>query len=200
MEYKAPAFFLRDARYITHDRILHQSYRNRPEGPFERWRVSVDYGTANPTSMGLWGEKVGVWYRVEEYYYDSRREGRQQTDAEYADALERLAAGRSIERVIVDPSAASFLEALRRRGYRVVKANNDVADGIRVTADLLRQGKIVICEGCRDCLRELAQYCWDEKAGKDAPRKEHDHAMDEMRYFRFLECNADFGMEQHDLD
>ena len=154
-----------------------------PEGPFERWRVSVDYGTANPTSMGLWGEKVGVWYRVEEYYYDSRREGRQQTDAEYADALERLAAGRSIERVIVDPSAASFLEALRRRGYRVVKANNDVADGIRVTADLLRQGKIVICEGCRDCLRELAQYCWDEKAGKDAPRKEHDHAMDEMRYF-----------------
>ena len=133
--------------------------------------------------MGLWGEKVGVWYRVEEYYYDSRREGRQQTDAEYADALERLAAGRSIERVIVDPSAASFLEALRRRGYRVVKANNDVADGIRVTADLLRQGKIVICESCRDCLRELAQYCWDEKAGKDAPRKEHDHAMDEMRYF-----------------
>lgn len=157
--------------------------RPAPEGPFERWRVSVDYGTANPTSMGLWGEKVGVWYRVEEYYYDSRREGRQQTDAEYADALERLAAGRSIERVIVDPSAASFLEALRRRGYRVVKANNDVADGIRVTADLLRQGKIVICEGCRDCLRELAQYCWDEKAGKDAPRKEHDHAMDEMRYF-----------------
>ena len=61
--------------------------RPAPEGPFERWRVSVDYGTANPTSMGLWGEKVGVWYRVEEYYYDSRREGRQQTDAEYADAL-----------------------------------------------------------------------------------------------------------------
>ena len=157
--------------------------RSAPEGPFDEWRISVDYGTANPASFGLWGRKGAVWYRVEEYYYDSRREGRQQSDAEYADALERLAAGRSIERVIVDPSAASFLEALRRRGYRVVKANNDVADGIRVTADLLRQGKIVICEGCRDCLRELAQYCWDEKAGKDAPRKEHDHAMDEMRYF-----------------
>ena len=157
--------------------------RPAPEGPFERWRVSVDYGTANPTSMGLWGEKVGVWYRVEEYYYDSRREGRQQTDAEYADALERLAAGRSIERVIVDPSAASFLEALRRRGYRVVKANNDVADGIRVTADLLRQRRIVLCRPCRDCLREMALYCWDERSGRDAPRKEHDHAMDEMRYF-----------------
>ena len=154
-----------------------------PEGPFSRWRVSVDYGTVNPLSMGLWGEKNGVWYRVEEVYYDSRREGRQKTDAEYAEMLERLAAGREIQRVIVDPSAASFIEALRQRGWRVVKADNDVADGIRVTADLLRQRKIVLCRACRDCLREMALYCWDEKTGKDAPKKEHDHAMDEMRYF-----------------
>ena len=154
-----------------------------PEGAFSRWRVSVDYGTVNPLSMGLWGERDGVWYRVEEVYYDSRREGRQKTDAEYADMLDRLAAGREIQRVIVDPSAASFIETLRQRGWRVKKANNDVADGIRVTADLLRQRRIVLCNTCRDCLREMALYCWDEKAGKDAPKKEHDHAMDEMRYF-----------------
>ena len=153
------------------------------EGAFSRWRVSVDYGTVNPLSMGLWGERDGVWYRVEEAYYDSRREGRQKTDAEYADMLDRLAAGREIQRVIVDPSAASFIETLRQRGWRVKKANNDVADGIRVTADLLRQRRIVLCNTCRDCLREMALYCWDEKAGKDAPKKEHDHAMDEMRYF-----------------
>ena len=85
--------------------------------------------------------------------------------------------------MIVDPSAASFIETLRQRGWRVKKANNDVADGIRVTADLLRQRRIVLCNTCRDCLREMALYCWDEKAGKDAPKKEHDHAMDEMRYF-----------------
>ena len=154
-----------------------------PEGPFSAWRVSVDYGTVNPLSMGLWGQKNGVWYRVEEAYYDSRREGRQKTDAEYADLLEQLAAGREIQRVIVDPSAASFMEALRQRGWQVVKADNDVADGIRVTADLLRQRRIVLCRPCRDCLREMALYCWDERPGRDAPRKEHDHAMDEMRYF-----------------
>ena len=154
-----------------------------PEGPFSAWRVSVDYGTVNPLSMGLWGQKNGVWYRVEEAYYDSRREGRQKTDAEYADLLEQLAAGREIQRVIVDPSAASFMEALRQRGWQVVKADNDVADGIRVTADLLRQRRIVLCRPCRDCLREMALYCWDERTGRDAPRKEHDPAMDEMRYF-----------------
>ena len=57
------------------------------------------------------------------------------------------------------------------------------ADGIRITADLLREGRLVICRGCKDCLREMALYCWDPKAGRDAPKKENDHAMDDMRYF-----------------
>ena len=147
------------------------------------WRISVDYGTSNPASFGLWGQKDGVWYRTEEFYYDSHQSGCQKTDAEYAEDLERLAAGRVIQRVIVDPSAASFIELLRRRGFRVVKADNTVTDGIRVTADCLRSGRLQICRECRDCLREMALYCWDERSGGDAPRKEHDHAMDEMRYF-----------------
>ena len=143
----------------------------------------MDYGTANPASFGLWGERNGVWHRVEEFYYDSRRTGRQRTDAEYAGDLADLAGGREIQRVIVDPSAASFMEALRRRGFQVVRADNAVSDGIRVTADLLRSGRMRIGRGCRDCLREMELYCWDERGGGDAPRKEHDHAMDEMRYF-----------------
>ena len=153
------------------------------EGPFSQWRISVDYGTANPASFGLWGQKDGVWYRTEEYYYDSHKAGRQRTDVEYADDLTRLAAGRDIERVIVDPSAASFIEVLRRRGFRVIRADNAVADGIRTTADMLRSGRLVLCRSCTDCLREMSLYCWDERGGRDAPRKEHDHAMDEMRYF-----------------
>ena len=154
-----------------------------PEGSFEEWRISVDYGTANPASFGLWGKKNAVWYRVAEYYYDSRKAGRQRTDEEYAEALERLAGERTIRRVIVDPSAASFIEVLRRRGFRVVRADNDVADGIRVTSDLLKKRRIVICRTCGDCLREMELYCWDERGGRDAPRKENDHAMDDLRYF-----------------
>ena len=165
-----------------------------PTEPFSAWRISVDYGTTNPTSIGLWGEKDGVWYRAAEYYYDSRREGYQKTDAEYADALERLAAGRKIQRVIVDPSAASFIEALRRRGFYVVKADNAVSDGIRVAADLLRSGQIRICRNCQDCLREISVYRWDYRNQKDVPRKEDDHSMDEMRYFAMdLLTEADSG-------
>lgn len=153
-----------------------------PGGTMEEYRVSVDYGTANPASFGLWGQRGGVWYRMEEYYYDSRLAGRQKTDAEYVEDLKALLKGRRVRRIIVDPSAASFIQALRRAGYPVAKADNDVLSGIRVTADLLRQRQIVICEGCGDCLREMELYCWQD-GGRDAPKKEHDHAMDELRYF-----------------
>ena len=152
-----------------------------PPGRMEAWRVSVDYGTVNPTSMGLWGRRNGVWYRVKEFYYDSRREGRQKTDAEYVRDLRALCGGRRVERVIVDPSAASFLAALRQAGFPVKAADNRVLDGIRVTAGMLREGKIILCKPCEDCLREMGLYCWE--SGKEVPRKENDHAMDDLRYF-----------------
>ncbi len=171
------------ARGAVYDFFRREDAAEVPEGPFEAWRISADYGTVNPASFGLWGRQGGRWYRVQEYYYDSKKEGVQRTDAEYVRAMEELAQGRTIQRVIVDPSAASFMEALRREGFPVVKADNDVSDGIRVTADLLRQGRLKICRTCGDCLREMELYCWDERGGKDMPRKENDHAMDDMRYF-----------------
>jgi PBSX family phage terminase large subunit len=155
-----------------------------PEGPFDKWYISCDYGTVNPTSMGLWGRKGGVWYRVSEFYFDSRARQRQMTDEEYADQLQKLAGERTITAVIADPSAASFIETLRRRGWNVKKAENEVLSGIRLTADALKAGKLVICEGCNDLLREMDEYVWDLSSGaKDRVKKEHDHAMDEMRYF-----------------
>ena len=134
--------------------------------------------------MGLWGFSGGVWYRVKEFYFSSRAEQRQMTDEDYAAALKNLAGERKITAVIVDPSAASFMEVLRRHGWRVVKAKNDVLSGIRLTSDCLKSGRIVICEGCADILREMEEYVWDlGSPGKDRVVKEHDHAMDDMRYF-----------------
>ncbi len=155
-----------------------------PGGAFAEWYISCDYGTVNPTSMGLWGRQGTVWYRVKEFYFDSRREMRQLTDSEYVRELEKLASGRPVTAVIVDPSAASFIAALRQRGWRVRKAENDVLSGIRITSDCLKEGRIVICQGCADCLREMDEYVWDLKSGaRDRVVKEHDHAMDDMRYF-----------------
>lgn len=157
--------------------------RPAPRGGFERWRISCDYGTRNPASFGLWGLREGAWYRVREFYYDAAAEGSQKTDGEYARDLERLAGGRRIEAVIVDPSAASFIEALRRRGWPVRKADNRVLEGIRRTAEALKEGRVVICRGCQAALREFGLYRWEDDGARDRVHKEHDHAMDDIRYF-----------------
>ena len=120
--------------------------------------------------------------------------GYQKTDEEYADNLLALIGGRAVRAVIVDPSAASFLETLRRRGLKVIKARNDVVSGIRLTADMLKSRKLVICDPCEDSIREFSLYVWDEgKSGGDAPRKENDHAMDEIRYFASYIYEGDSG-------
>jgi phage terminase large subunit len=121
---------------------------------------------------------------VKEFYFNSRTQMRQMTDGEYAQALMQLADGRKITAVIVDPSAASFIQLLRRQGWPVRQAKNDVISGIRATAQMLKSGKIVICDTCADCLREIEEYVWDLRGGAaDRVKKENDHAMDDMRYF-----------------
>ena len=148
--------------------------------------ISVDYGTLNPFSAGLWcvlGDKAT---RIKEFYYDGRKKGIQRTDEEYCDNIEELAKGYNIHQVIVDPSAASFITALRRRNFSVRKANNDVLDGIRRTAVYLKNGNVKIHRSCADSIAEFGLYRWDDKATSDTVIKENDHAMDEIRYF----CNT----------
>lgn len=148
------------------------------------WYLSVDYGTMNPFSAGLWCATPEKAVRVAEYYYDGRKEKRQKTDEEYYAELEALAGDRAIQDIVVDPSAASFIETIRRHGrYRVQKANNNVLDGIRHTARLLAAGRVQVFCSCADIIRELGAYMWDEQASEDKVIKENDHAMDDMRYF-----------------
>ena len=155
-----------------------------PSLTFEKYYVSCDYGTVNPTSMGLWGLLDEVWYRIDEYYFDSRKQGRQKTDEEYYTDLLDFTDGKNITSVIVDPSAASFIECICRHGkFNVIPAKNDVTDGIRKVHSAFRDGKIRISPACKSAIREFSLYRWDEGAKKDTPKKENDHAMDDIRYF-----------------
>ena len=125
-----------------------------------------------------------VAVRVKEFYYSGRETGRMMTDEEYADALESLAGDRYIEGVIIDPSAASLIAVLRKRGrFRVRRAKNAVLPGIRLVSSLLQQGRLLFSPACKDTIREFSLYCWEDDESRDAPRKENDHAMDDIRYF-----------------
>lgn len=146
--------------------------------------ISCDYGTLNPFSAGLWcwdGKKAT---RIREYYYSGRNERSNKTDEEYYTELERLAGDLSMKSVIVDPSAASFIEVIRRhKRFRVHKAVNDVMPGIVTTSRYIQDGTIKVHRSCKDAIREFGLYRWDEKAVEDKPIKENDHAMDDIRYF-----------------
>lgn len=156
----------------------------RPEGA--EYYISVDYGTRNPCSAGLWSVTGDKAVRIKEYYYSGRESNRNKTDEEHCDAIEDLARGYTIKRVIVDPSAASFITSLKKRKFKVLAANNNVLDGIRRTATYLKDGNIKIHRSCIDSIREFGLYCWDEKKNDDSVVKENDHAMDDIRYF----CNT----------
>ncbi len=149
-----------------------------------RFYVSIDYGTHNPCSMGLWVIHEGKALRIRESYFDSRKQRVQRTDEEHYAELERLTKGYYIQAVCVDPSAASFIETIRRHGrYQVIPADNDVLNGIRCVASLMQAGLVRIHESCTDSRREFGLYSWDDKAKEDRVVKENDHAMDDIRYF-----------------
>ena len=165
-----------------------------PKSPFESFAVSIDYGTVNPTSMGLWGKKENRWYRIDEYYYSSKVTGTQRTDEEHYKELERLCQDKNISFIVVDPSAASFITLIKKSGkFRVIAAENNVLYGIRLTSSALKEGEIRICRNCKDSIKEFGLYSWQNDNSRDLPIKENDHAMDDIRYFvSAVKGKADF--------
>jgi hypothetical protein len=165
-------------------------------GHLERW-VSIDYGTANPcVFIDTYDDGTTLWAE-REYYWDSRAQSRQKTDAEYVHDLVEFvtppgmfatdpASERLWPGVIIDPSAASFRAALMARGFHVIDADNTVEDGIRRVSTLLARGRLRIHrKNCPEGIREMQTYSWDSKKnekGVDQPLKVRDHWPDGIRY------------------
>ena len=95
------------AEGLVYDFFEESMVRPAPAEPADRWVISCDYGTVNPTSMGLWESGAGCGTGCKSIITTPAAR-RQQTDQEYAQRLRELAGGREIEAVVVDPSAASF--------------------------------------------------------------------------------------------
>lgn len=157
-----------------------------------------DYGTSNPTAF------VWISYNADrncfdvrdEYYYSSRETEVQKSDIEYCEDLKGWTKNKDIVRAYTDPSATSFAVALKQNHVfaRLEKANNDVLDGIRWTNSLFSLGLIRINKKCKNLIRELGVYSWDdsksEKAGVDIVLKTDDHACDALRYACYSEIYA----------
>lgn len=185
------AFYERfvEGKWVTADGLVYpmfcyDAHVKKYDGKFSEYYLSCDYGTVNPFSLGLWAKGGNEWYRIDEYYHSSREKGIQLTDEEYYKELEKLAGGKDIKALIIDPSAASFIQTVKRHNkFRVIKADNDVLSGINRVCQALKNSEIFFYPGCADTVREFSLYRWDNSIKRDAPKKENDHAMDDMRYF-----------------
>lgn len=170
--------------------------RNIKHEPFmkqqaERLFVSIDYGTQNPCTFGLYGVRDEHYHLFDYYYYSGRDRGKQKTDRDYVNDLIDFIGGNNVRYVTVDPSATSLIAEMRTRTFfkerniQIVPAKNNVIKGIQAVGVKLQEGKFTIEPDCIEDKREFSAYIWDEKAtqrGIDEPLKENDHCMDRNRY------------------
>lgn len=173
--------------WVAAEGLVYPMYDNTVpamEREYDRYVISMDYGIQNPTAMLLWGRCNGVWYAVREYYHSGRETNEQKTDQQYYDELVKLAGGLPIYRVIIDPSAASFIALVeQKKQFKVWDADNSVLEGIQHVAQCLTDKTILINDCCSRTIEEFMLYSWDEKAAEDKPLKVSDHQMDSIRYF-----------------
>lgn len=177
--------------YPFFDRAAHTVHEQGGPG---RYYIAIDYGTQNPTVFALFRLHQGRAVMEKEFYHSGRATNRQKTDEEYYGDLERFAKGYRVERVIIDPSAASFAECIRRHGaFAVWNANNTVLDGIRLTGTLIKSGRLQFHASCTHTLAEFGLYSWDKDAREDAVIKDNDHCMDAVRYFAMTVLRRELG-------
>lgn len=162
----------------------------------QSYSIAVDYGTGNPTCFLLFGEKgsnvisnVPKAWCMKEYYWDSVKMCKQKTDEEYVDDFINFVENLYIGNIYVDPSALSFITALKRRGVgNIRETDNSVLDGIRVQGSMLKNKEYVVCDNCKQTIRDYGAYCWDtraQKKGEDKPLKQNDHTKDPERYYLY---------------
>lgn len=188
------------AIYDNFDRTT-MTYRGNPDGDFEHYPrvIACDYGTVNPCVFleCTFTDKRMV-YVMREYRWDSRAKMSQKTDAEYVqDMIQFAGPPESCDAIIVvDPSAVSFITALKNEGFFVKAAKNDVLSGIMKVSSLIGQNRLRIHESCAGLIAEMEGYSWDDKSinsGVEKPLKVRDHGPDALRYY-INTCLSDFDV------
>ncbi len=160
-----------------------------------RRSITIDYGTVNPmVYLDVLDDGNDLWF-IREYYWDSRVEGIEKDNSQYADDLLEFVRGVELwpTNVVIDPSAASFKIELRNRGLHAketvetINADNNVIEGIRKVNTLMTRRRIHFHKSMEHTIKELTSYVWDDKAlqssGKEKPVKVADHAPDAVRYY-----------------
>ena len=179
----------------------------QPPRSAEYWIAGVDYGTVNNFSCTLVGISTGrhtqtgvCRWAEKEYVWDSKKNYRQKTNSEYANDVAAFLEPYGVKAVYVDPSAAAFKFELKKRGFKIVDADNDVMNGVTFMVSEMQKGNLFVCRDCPNLIREIESYVWDSKAsekGEDKPMKKDDHSIDSLRYAVYSHKVASYDSQAH---
>ena len=172
------------------DRKIHVV--SKPPRAAEYWVAGIDYGVSNAFACVLVGVSTGKYTQTgkslwveDEFYWDCNQRGRQLINSEFADRVQQFLEPYGVTHIYIDPSALAMKLELQRRRMHVIEANNDVLPGIEMMTAEMGKGNLVICDKCKNLIKEIEGYVWDgtkAKKGEDAPIKKGDHAIDALRY------------------
>lgn len=159
------------------------------------YAIGVDYGQMNATTYQVFGMDMTNkrMQGLDEYYYSGRDTGRQKSPSDYAKdfraMLDKLyeAHGRKRVYVYIDPSAKGLAEEIKRICPEIIlrNADNTVTEGINRVQKLLSYDALFLCDKQKNAESEFYLYGYDPDSidrGLEKPIKEHDHAMDAIRY------------------
>lgn len=159
-----------------------------PEKSWVKYFAGVDFGFTNPTAIiEIKKDRDRNYYIPREFY----RSGN--TDAQTADYVASL----KFNEVYPDPESASGIEELRRRNVNVrdvIKNKDSIRNGINTVRELFKSNRLFIHKDCINLISELETYAYPEKRPGmneyENPVKEHDHALDALRYALSMETTS----------
>lgn len=150
--------------------------------------IGVDFGHTNPAAvLSIHKDHDSNYWVRYEWYKKGKTE---EQIVEYA----KSAVGNAY---YPDPENASAIKRMEEVGLNVrevIKGPGSVGSGINKVRELFKQNRLKIHKDCVNLINELETYRYpDSKEGKNEdenPIKEHDHALDALRYVVMM----DYGM------
>jgi hypothetical protein len=166
--------------YKDFDRIKHV-YTEAQFNPIERL-VGIDWGYTNPSAIYLVLKDADANYWITQEYYKT---GKTTSEIiEYAKSLRG-------NKYYPDPAEPDRLEEMRRSGLNVRDVSKEIEAGISSIQELLKTGRLHVHSSCVNLINEFETYRYPEKKPdmneKEVPVKEHDHALDAIRYVLYMQ-------------
>lgn len=146
----------------------------------DEYMAGIDFGFTNPTAViHIKRDGDDNYYVTSEWYKTGRTE---EQIAEYVKSC-------NFNRVYPDPESPSAIEVLNAKGIAIVevlKNKDSIQNGINRVRQLLKMNKLKIHNSCVNLISEFETYAYPEKRPDqneyENPIKEHDHALDALRY------------------